>query len=175
MEVIIKICGALMILFSGTMIGWLISLRYKNRVSELRGLQLAVKIIDTEIRYKQEKFADAIYNACQNIKYPLSEIFMEISQELNKEKQGEFEALWTGIWQERQEQTNLKKSDIKIILDWGLQITSTPLAEMDSVSKNTLFRLDEAISCAGEKAEKMVKLSRYTGVLLSLLIIILFY
>ena len=171
----IKVFGAVLILISGSAIGWIIASQYIKRVNQLKQLQSGINLFNAEIGYTQTLLPKALQEIADNLDYPISKLFYETAHKLSEKKGKTF----TEIWEERLESNfkinSLLKSDIKILREWGQQIGDSGLEEQKNINELTLKKLEEMQKRAQRKAQKRVKLTRYAGVLLSLLVIILFY
>jgi stage III sporulation protein AB len=171
----IKIIGALLILISGSSIGWIISIRYLYRVEELGELQLAINIFDTEINYGQTVLSDALSFTAATLNGRLSHLFSETAELLSHHDGRTFNEVWRANLDENLYNNYLLKQDLQILEEWGQQIGSLSLSDQSKINQLTIKRLEYAEKKAREMAEKRVKLIRYSGVLISLMIIILFY
>ncbi|MFW5998222.1 MAG: hypothetical protein ACOC1O_02345 [bacterium] len=170
-----KIIGIILILSSGTLIGWYISLQYIKRIKQLNELQLAINFLDAEISFNQTLLKDALEKVATRINYPLSEIFNNSARELSLKKGISFNIIWDKEVNKNFEINSLREEDKQILLEWGHKLGTTGVEKQEKINKLISKKLELEQKNAREQADKRVKLSRYTGVLLSLLIIILFY
>lgn len=171
----IKIFGALLILTSGSSIGWIIGTQYLNRVKELRELQLAINIFDTEISYGQTILPEALKFTASSLNSSLSHLFEEAAEDLSKSGGRTFSEIWHDKLKQNFHTNCLLKEDIQILEEWGQQIGNSSLTNQSKANRLTIKRLEHAEQRAQEIADKRVKLVRYSGVLVSLMVIILFY
>ncbi len=167
----LKFTGVFIILLSGTGIGWAIADRYIYRVHYLQEFYQAINLINTEIIYNQTRLAEALKETAFNIEPPASKLFQHAADNLKNEKDRTFAV----IWRELIDKSNYHQHDKKILLDWGKKAGSTKLPEQEKNNKITMEKLITARENAEIIADKKVKLARYTGVLISFLIIILCY
>lgn len=171
----IKLIGASMILVSGSSVGWLIGSTYLNRIRELKDLQVAINVFDTEISYGQVLLPEALKTASKILSGPNSRLFYEAAKELESSGGQTFAEIWSSKTAEYYQWNNLLKEDMEILLNWGRQIGTSTLPEQIKINQKTLQRLEQHEQFAREIADKRVKLVRYAGILVSLLVIILFY
>jgi stage III sporulation protein AB len=174
-ENIVKLVGASLIMLSGSLIGWIFSIYYTNRVKELEDLKTGLILLENEINFNHTKLAYALQLTGKAVKPPISSLFLKAAEKLDKEKGKEFILIWQEVIQLEKNNTSLSKDDYDLICEWGRQIDSTSLNEQSNIHQASINKLEVAIENASKTADKKVKLSRYTGTLLSLLIIILFY
>lgn len=171
----IKLVGAFLILISGSSIGWIISSQYLYRVKILRELQLAISIFDNEVSYGQTLLADAFQVISKGVDYPISELFKVAGQKLDQLEGRSFPEIWNYLLKNNIYTGSLVNEDLKILKDWGQQIGSSSLENQNKINELTIKRLEQAEKKAQKVAEKRVKITRYSGVLISLLVIIIFY
>ncbi|MFW6021906.1 MAG: hypothetical protein ACOCQW_00085 [Halanaerobiaceae bacterium] len=170
----IKMIGSLLILISGSSIGWILANKYLQRIQELKELQLAFNILSSEIAYGRTLLPRALKLTGGTISYPLAGIFENAGSELKKSRTGNFAELWENIIKTYMSKSYLKSEDIDILLNWGCQVGSSDLENQINIINITIKRLQQNEKLAKEAAEKRVKPMRYAGVLLSLMVIILF-
>ncbi len=171
----IKLIGACMILVSGSSVGWLIASTYLNRIRELKDLQVAISVMDTEISYGQVLLPEALRSVSNIINGPNSQLFYEAAEELEYSGGQTFAEIWSSKTAKYYQWNNLLKEDMDILLNWGRQIGTSTLSEQGNINQKTIKRLEQHERFAREIANKRVKLVRYAGILVSLLVIILFY
>ncbi len=170
----LKLFGSLLILISGSTAGWIIAEHYLKRIKQIQQLKLALNIYITEISYSSTVLPEVLKTISQKLDYPLSLLFNNAGCELNQKKGVIFSDIWYKHLQENYKINALYKQDINILKEWGQHIGNSSLEGQQKINKLTLKRLDYAEKQARELAGKRVKLTRYTGVLISILIIILF-
>ncbi|MFP4661885.1 MAG: hypothetical protein ACLFPF_06840 [Halanaerobiales bacterium] len=171
----IKLFGALLILISGSSIGWIYGSIYLNRIRELEELQLAISILDTEISYGRTLLPGAIRTALDVLGPPLNCIFSDAADRLEKSREYNFNELWQEILEEYRNKCYLSDDDYEILANWGRQIGTSTLDDQNRINQLTIKRLEQNESIAREIARRKVKPVRYAGVLISLMVIILFY
>lgn len=171
----IKILGALLILLSGSAIGWIIGSQYLNRIKELQDLQLAINILDTEMSYGQTFLYDALEITASVVNEPLKTLFSNCSQELKTNHGKAFSQVWKKSLNKNYRHNNLTRNDLEFLVKWGVQIGSTSLENQKKANQLLIKRLEQQETAAEEIADKRVTIVRYAGVLISLLVIILFY
>ncbi|AZO95673.1 hypothetical protein GM661_11440 [Iocasia frigidifontis] len=172
---LIKLTGAVMILVSGSFIGWIIGSSYQKRVKELEELEMGINIFNTEISYKQSFMAEALMGTAATFKSPLANLFRETAYELEKGNNKVFYEIWHERLLINYRNNSLLEEDIEILDSWGRQLGSSSLDNQNNINQLILKRLRQQKIQAEKEAAKKVKLVRYAGVLISLMIIILFY
>ncbi len=175
MQALIKYFGAILILVSGTMIGWFISWAYLKRIKDLQSFRSAVNIIDNEISSKRQKLADVMYNTGNRVDAPLQNIFLEIVEYINKNPDKEFYEIWLEVLNKNKDKYFFSDRDLQIINEWASQIGRIPLEKQIKINNACIKEINTNIREAKTEAEKKVKMFRYFGILISLFIIIIFY
>ncbi|MFW5981205.1 MAG: stage III sporulation protein SpoIIIAB [bacterium] len=171
----IKLIGATLILFSGTSIGWILSNIYINRIKELKELQLALSILETEISYGQTVLPEALKKTSKLINKSFEELFYDSAEKLKKSRQDSFAEIWEQQIKKYNRKCDLNQQDLEILINWGQQIGCSDLESQIKINQLALKRLEQQEEKAHEIARKKVKIVRYAGVLISLMVIILFY
>lgn len=167
----LKLCGIIFILISGSGCGWAVAHRYIYRVNYLQELYMAVNLINTEIVYNQTVLPEAMEKTAAEVGPPASELLNEGARRLHEEKDILFASLWSDIIS----RSSLYPVDKKIMIEWGKKAGSSQLAEQEKNNKLTMEKLSTLKKRAEETADRKVKLARYSGVLISFMIIILCY
>lgn len=171
----IKLFGAMLILVSGTSIGWIISNIYLNRVQELKELQLTLNILETEISYGQTILQEALKKTSSLINEPLSSLFIVAADKLKESRKESFADIWVKELEKYKDNCDLLNEDLEILSSWGQQIGCSDLSSQIKINQLAIKRLEQQEKKAEEIANKKVKISRYSGVLISLMVIIIFY
>ena len=172
---VLRTLGGLLILISGSLIGWLISLQYSKRIVQLQQLQLALNIFETEISYTQKILADTLQTIGEKLDEPLAILFKNTARKLTTNQSQLFFEIWQQELQNNQQLNCLSPTDNKILKEWGQQLGISGITGQQNINKLTVKRLEYAEKQAKKIAASRIKLSRYGGVLLSLLLILLLY
>ncbi|ACL69375.1 stage III sporulation protein AB [Halothermothrix orenii] len=172
---LVKLIGSLLILISGSSLGWLIGFHYLKRIKELKELQVAINIFDTEISYGRTLLPEALEVVSESTHGSISNIYMQLATGLKKDRDKRFRDIFKEILSRYEEEVSLTPADIKILIEWSQQIGVTSLEGQRKANKMAIKRLEQVEKRAQDLADKRVKLSRYAGVLLSLLVIIALY
>ena len=171
----LQLLGALLILLSGSFLGWIIALQYLERIKQLKELQSAIDLFNSEIRYTQPILHQALARTAKKLDKPISILFLEAAESLSQKKGHTFNDIWQQKLNNNFKNNYLLKQDKDILQEWGQQIGSSDLEGQRNINKLTLKKLEKLIEQAEVEAEKKVKLIRYSGFLISLTIIILLY
>ncbi len=169
----IKLAGAFLIIISGTASGWIISLQYLKRIEHLQQLQLALNLFETEISYSQPMLVEVLFAISKKIRPPLADLFENTALSLLDNRDCVFAEIWENELKKNSSYNCLNCDDLQLLKEWGSQLGSSSLEGQKKINALTLKKLAQAEKEAREDARKKVKISRYGGLLLSLLIVIL--
>lgn len=172
----IKLLGASLILVSAAAMGWLKASRYIKRLELLKELQVVVALLDAEISYKQTPVPEALLQVGRsNLPEKLKTALEGIAHEMESRTRREFYPLWQQVLKKEEIFDFLTADDRRILEQWGYGMGRTGLSEQQNINQFTSKKLKEAEKQAAEIVENRVKLTRYAGVLLGLLVVILLY
>ena len=154
-----------------SLIGVLISKKYKNRVYELKSFKEACNVLESKIKFTYEPLGDIfeeIADIYQN--NDISNIFKNISINMKKK---DFRLAWNEAVEKNKQQLNLKKDDINIIKSLGNMLGKTDVqGQLSEINLNMNF-LDTQIRLAEEEQHKNEKMYRTLGTIVGLAIIII--
>ena len=166
-----RLIGALFIISGTTLIGFLISKTYITRVELLKDLQTALKILETEISYGINPLPQAFANLEEDFAGELENFFAIAKKELLAGLTSE--QAWLKAVNVLAARTVLLSEDVKILKDLAYNFGQTDIQQQLKYLELAHDKLATAIEKALEQRDKNVKLLRYSGILIGLLIIIL--
>ena len=156
----IKIILLGFILLGSSLIGVMISNKYKNRTTELYELKKALNHFKSKIEYTYEPikeiFLDISYNTIENI----SNIFNNAAIKLD-----ELSAEDAWIYSISTSRNYLNKDDIEIIKDFGKTLGQTDIQRQLNKTKLTLEFLEGQIQNAEIEQNKNEKLYKTLGII----------
>ena len=141
----------------------------------MENLKTALTLLENEIKFNHTRLSYSLKLSAKAVKPPISTIFLKSGEELEKEPGKEFITIWQEVIEAERDNTSLIKEDFELLREWASKIELTSLDGQTNIHQASINKLEVTIENARKAADKKVKLSRYTGTLLSLLIIILFY
>lgn len=151
-----------------TYIGLLISKQYKNRVTELNELKIALNILKTKIRFTNETLKDIFDDIAKNSKGNVSNLFKEISSKIN------FNTAQYA-WETSLDNSSLrlKDEDIQALKSMGKLLGKTDLEGQLKEIELTENFLETQIIDAKNEREKNEKLYKTLGMVSGLGIVII--
>ncbi|WP_018249942.1 stage III sporulation protein SpoIIIAB [Orenia marismortui] len=168
-----KLLGALIIIISSSMMGFLMAQQYILRPKQLRELQTALQMLETEVSYGVTPLPEAFTKLAKNFSEPISNIFMATRDNLNSGIIAE--DAWQNAINNVSNKTALVDEDIEILLDFGYNLGQTSIDEQVKYLNLTQHKLDNLYQQAFDEKEIKVKLWRYLGVLGGLFLAILIF
>lgn len=166
---IVKGIVLMLLLFSSSYIGILISMKYKSRVKELKEMKTLLTIFSTKIKLTYEPIPQIFEELGKKENSNISYIFKKASENMKEMQAGK---AWINALEMKN--TNLKKEDIEILK--GL---STLLGKVDlegQISEIELVDnfLDKQIEKAEEESKKSEKMYKTLGITAGLAMVIIF-
>lgn len=166
--IFIKYISITLVFFVTFLIGYLISKKYSNRVTELKELQLALNILENKIKFTYEPLKDIFLQMKDMVKENISDLFNEISissDRINIETAFE-ESL-------KNTKTNLEKEDIEILKSLSKILGKTEKEGQVSQIELTQTFLKTQINKAEKEEERNSKLYKTLGATVGLAFVII--
>lgn len=168
-----KLLGALLILSSTTYVGYRVAGNYARRTRQLRALQTALAILQTEIDYGSTPLPDALMAVANTIGRPIGTIFLVTAQRLlagGGVTPGE--ALTAALAQVGGE-TALRAEDLAVLQALGSVLGSSGRADQMRHLTLARERLAGAEAVAREEGTRYEPVARYMGVLSGALLVLI--
>ena len=159
-------------IFAGaSLIGMIISKKYRNRVDELKKIKEACNILESKIKFTYKPLGDIFEEIADIFKDTnISNIFRNISINM---KEKDFRLAWNETIENSRKLLNLKKEDINILKSLGNMLGKTDVqGQLNEISLNMNF-LDTQIRLAEEEQHKNEKMYKTLGTIVGLAIIII--
>lgn len=169
--IIIKSLSLFMILGASTWIGFLVSGKYKNRVSDLTEMKNALNMFETKVRYTYEAIPEIFTQISQtfnNNQSSIGKIFKIASENMKYSPAGDAWNLALDVTD-----TNMNKEDIKALKGLHKLLGKTDVeGQLSEIELTTSF-LDIQITQAIKEKEKNEKLYKTLGIVAGLAIVII--
>lgn len=172
----LKLLGATIIVVSSTMGGLYISKSYSERPRQLRAMQQALQMLETEIVYGAVPLDLAMKHIGDRLSGTLiKNFFIAMSANLKELDGASTYECWRAAINRHFGQTSMKAQDKEILLQFGQTLGISDREDQMKHIKLAIQNLATEESLAREDQVKYEKLSRSLGVLVGLLIAILIY
>ncbi|WP_256757160.1 stage III sporulation protein SpoIIIAB [Cohnella sp. WQ 127256] len=172
----LKFAGIILVLFAGTMIGFLQAARFAARPRQIRGLLHALQRLETEISYGQTHLPEALMRISGMVPYPLSDLFANISKSLMKDSAESGETVrecWERAINAHWPETAMKKGEKEAMLRLGSTLGRSGREDQLKHIRLTTLQLQVEESAARDDQNRYEKLSRSLGMLGAALVVIL--
>lgn len=170
----IKILGSLLIVLSGSLLGFLGSLKFAFRVNQLNELIQVLEIIKVEISFKKS-LPDIFEELANKQNFKVSKIFNNVSKQLKENSYIDLENAWNLALFESMHETCLKKEDLEIIENLTIMIEKS---DLECQVRNINYLIEKLKNKEKEAIllkTKNGKLLRAGGVLGSLALVIILF
>ena len=168
----IKIVGAILILFATTWTGFEVAKQLTERPRQLRSLKTALQSLEAEIMYGHTPLHEAARRLSQQLPSPINDFFYKFGNKLTESETTVRDA-WEESLKEIWGKTALKKGEFEIMKQFG-----ETLGRHDRVSQQkqimlALTHLEREENEARDRQFKYEKMVKNIGFLTGLLLIIL--
>lgn len=164
---IVKYIILLLIFFSSTAIGILLSKKYVNRANELKEMRNALNMFKTKIKYTYEPIPNIFKEISKNLTTSVSNIFKIANEKMKIETAGQ---AWNDAIEECN--TNLSREDLNILKGLGKLLGKTDVEGQLSEIELTSSFIDTQIEKSETERAKNEKLYKTLGIVAGLAIVI---
>lgn len=168
----LKFIGALCILFSSVIFGFVWQERFERRVREIRYLSHVLKWMESEIVFRKLP----LLNICQKIKkeapYPFDHFFDSLQEDLQKGEE-DLASIWLNNVMRYEKKWALKKEEIWLFKDIGQTLGKFNRTEQGKQFALTQLHLEEQENEAFLEKQQLKQLGVRVSLLFGLLFIIL--
>lgn len=168
----IKLLGAVLIIFSTTWVGWDLSKRLIARPKQIRDIRAALQILEAEIMYGHMPLREAVLKLAKQIPEPISKGFELFAEYLNEENQTVTNA-WRKSVEELRNWTELEDNEVEILIQFGETLGKHDRDTQQKQIQLTLKHLEREELIALDKQSKYDKMVKSLGFFSGLLITIL--
>lgn len=171
---IIKILGFIIVIISTSLIGFFYSYKESFRISDLSEMKKALTILKSEIEYALSPLSVALLNIADKTKNPISNIFSQVSYEIEKRSGQEISDIWKKSLLDNSIKTYLVKEDIQYFESFGKCLGYLDRQLQLNNIEITINYIKDKIEILNIKSEKNKKMYNSLGILSGILICILF-
>lgn len=169
----IQLAGAALVLFAGTMIGYLQAYRFAARPRQIRQLMHALQRLETEIQYGQTPLPEALARVSSIVQPPVSGLFEQVAGALADPSGTTVRESWeralTGGWIG----TAMKAPERDALMRLGATLGASGRDDQLKHLRLAMLQLQAEETAAREEQQRYEKMSRSLGVLGAALIVIL--
>jgi stage III sporulation protein AB len=169
----LKLIGAALVLFAGTMIGFVQAARFAERPRQIRHLLHALQRLETEIGYGQTPLPDALRRVALVLPPPLSGMFADIASELRSEHGGTVSESWERVLAGNWSSTSMRNAELEALLRLGASLGGSGREDQLKHVRLAVLQLQDEEANARDEQQRYEKLCRSLGVLGAALVVIL--
>ncbi|OUM84804.1 MAG: stage III sporulation protein AB [Bacillus thermozeamaize] len=170
-----KWMGMILILFSATALGFYYSRRFAERPQQLRHLQAAFEMLETDVLYRLERLSDSFYRIGSTIPKPIGPLFHIAAEELDRSDGLPTEQCWERALRRIWPETSLKEKEQEVLLQFGHSLGNSDRESQVKHIRALLRHLQVEEELAREEQLKYEKMSRTLGFLGGLFVVILLF
>ncbi|EFM09885.1 stage III sporulation protein AB [Paenibacillus curdlanolyticus YK9] len=170
---LVKMIGAALILFAGTLIGFLQAARYADRPKHIRQLAGALQRLETEIVYGRTPLPEAITRIAANVQQPTARLMEAVTAQLQQSDGRTFNECWEAAIRSQWPSTAMRSAELTVAIRLG---STLGISDKDDQLKHlrlAAVQLKAEEDAARDEQAKYEKMSRSLGVLLAILVVIL--
>lgn len=169
----LKLLGSIIIIAGTTVIGFTYSNIYMQRVKQLRDMQFALNMLETEIIYTATPLIEALFSVGEKTSSSIKGIFFGMAEALrDKRKSGVFDA-FIYTYSQLKCDIYLDKEEIDVISSFMQSLGSSDAEGQKKIFNITIKKLESFEKRAEEIRTKNEKLYRYLGLCFGVLIVII--
>ncbi|HBT15398.1 MAG TPA: stage III sporulation protein AB [Firmicutes bacterium] len=170
-----RVLGAILVIASSTIAGWIYSLLLKKRLKILSNLIQCFQWLETEVGYATFPLAEAFSRIGGRIQEETKLLFSGFTDEL-KELQGlTADEAWQRSLAKCQEHLSLHHEDWALLENFGRTLGNTDQQHQLGAIRQTLEKLKQQEMEAAQNREKNERLYRYLGIAAGVLLVLIFY
>ena len=171
----LKLIGAICILFSGTMIGFYQALQLSRRPRQVRQLIQALQRLETEILYGFTPLPDALRTISRQLATSLAQMLRNVAEQLSDSGGRSTEEVWREALQTGWKHTAMKQTEQEALLQFGLTLGISDREDQIKHLRLTVSQLQAEELTAWEEQKRYEKMWKSLGLLTSALVVILMY
>ncbi|MFD0670540.1 stage III sporulation protein SpoIIIAB [Cohnella sp. GCM10027633] len=172
----LKFIGVALVLFAGTMIGFVQAARYAARPKQIRQLLHALQRLETEIGYGQTPLPQALDRIAAVIAMPVSRMFKDIAVSLTTESArsgATVREIWERVIAAGWQDTAMRAPEQEAMLRLGSTLGASGRDDQLKHIRLAMAQLQAEEASARDDQQRYEKLSRSLGALGAALIVIL--
>jgi len=171
----IKLVGAVLIIFASTLFGFYKASLYAARPRQIRQLVHALKRLATEIGYGSTPLPVALRKLSAQCQRPLDQMFATIADRLSGGRSETVRQVWQETIQRFWGQTAMKAPEQETLLELASTLGISDREDQLKHLELAITGLQHEEAVARDEQQKFEKLSRSLGMLGGALIVILIY
>jgi stage III sporulation protein AB len=169
----LKLIGAALILFAGTLIGFQQAARFAARPRHIRALLHALQRLETEIGYGYTPLPEALERAGAHSPQPLAAMLKDAAELLGDEGGLSFRECWSRAIERHWAESAMRSPEKTALLRLGSSLGISDREDQVKHLRLAMQQLKAEEDAARDDQERYEKLCKSLGVLIAALIVIL--
>lgn len=169
----VKFIGCVLIFLSCSGIGYMLGVRFKSRVRELKLLRMSIQMLETEIVYANTPLPDAFSTVSKKSLAPVKEVFKSVSEALGKKRHFSVSEAYESAILEIKGRLSLNKEDMELLSSFCSSLGNSDMEGQVKNFKMILKQLENQEERAEEARGKSERMYKNLGVLAGLAIAII--
>lgn len=165
--------GVIFIVIACSGVGFLVAGNYCKRPQQLRQLQTAFQMLETQICYSATPLPEALLYVAQRCNSSISLLFKRTGECLSSRQGVTAYVAWKQSLDDLYKQTALNHQDQEILLQFGMNLGKSDREEQIKHLQLLQTQLKAEEKNGNEERQKNERLWKYSGVLVGLLLVIL--
>ncbi|MBU4532132.1 MAG: stage III sporulation protein SpoIIIAB [Eubacteriales bacterium] len=158
-----KIIGAMFVIGAAGFLGLTVANAYQNRPRELRDMQTALHLLETEIAYGATPLVEALDNVSTRVPSPVGRFMSEVARELSAGYGATVREAWGFALNGFRPETFLKEEDLSVVKGLGEVLGASDRADQLKHLRLAIERLKAQGHKADDEAKRNVKLWQCLG------------
>lgn len=169
----IKLLGAVLILFAGTMIGFQQAAKFAERPRQLRQLAHALQRLETEIGYGHTPLPEALERTAAATPEPLSVLFRKAASGILESESMSFRDSWEQAIKSHWGVTSMRSNEQSVLIRLGSTLGISDKEDQMKHIRLALLQLKAEEDAARDDQGRYEKMWKSLGILIAVLIVIL--
>lgn len=171
----LKILGTGLVLTACTGIGFILARDYTERPRQLRAIESALQLLETEIVYGATPLTEALDHIAAGCDRGITVLFSQTAEELRQAGGCTAGEAWQQALAVFYQTSAVKNVDITVLKRLGVSLGLSDRQDQEKHLKLAREQLKQEIRLAEKLAEKNGRLCRYLGVLGGLALVLVLY
>ncbi|MGE5652834.1 MAG: stage III sporulation protein SpoIIIAB [Bacillota bacterium] len=168
----LKLIAVCLTLASSTMIGWHVAQNYIERPRQLGQLRAALQLLETEISYAATPLPKAMRRVAASQSGPVELLFSQTASVLDARVGYSAREAWSMALQEFFQHSSLLVRDREILEQFGQNLGSSDRSDQLKHLRLVMVRLEQEEQQGQLDEQRNVRLWRYAGFLVGLMVVI---
>jgi stage III sporulation protein AB len=172
---LIKGILCILILLAGICIGHLKAKTYENRVYHLQELITALKVLESEMKYRLDPLPDLLLRVSRMKEGMSADLLETAGMLLRDQAERDLPDCWSEAVETAYCESALNKEDRRILTDLGIDLGKTDMESQAAMFQRTFSLLEAQAAEALEEKKTKGKMYKSLGTAMGVLIVILFF